>query len=52
MEGFNILQKSKLILAFKKASVQQIKQIIDLGNSELQRRKKREQRALKNVVAR
>lgn len=40
MEGFNLIQITKLKVAFKKATIIQLEKIIQLANIELLRKKK------------
>jgi len=47
MDGFNLLQKGKLILAVKKATTRQIKEIMSICDVEIQRRKRKELKELK-----
>lgn len=46
MKGFNLLEKGKLITSFKKCNVYQLTEIKELVESEIQRRKKKERKAL------
>lgn len=47
MKGFNLIEKGKLIIAIKKANVYQLKEIKEMCETELDRRKRAERKALK-----
>lgn len=47
MKGFNLIEKGKLIVAIKKANVYQLKEIKEMCENELDRRKRVERKALK-----
>ena len=47
MKGFNLLERSKLVIAFKKCNIYQLEEIRELVNSEIERRKKKESKVLK-----
>lgn len=49
MKGFNLLEKGKLITSFKKCNIYQLLDIQELVESEIQRRKKKESKVIKNV---
>lgn len=52
MEGFNLIEKVKLIVVVKKATTRQIKEIMSICEVEIQRRKRKEAKELKNVIPR
>lgn len=49
MKGFNLIEKGKLIIAIKKANVYQLKELKDMCETEIQRRKRAERKALKQL---
>lgn len=49
MQGFNLLETGKIIIALKKSNIYQLKDLHKLVNKEIQRRKKKESKGLKDV---
>lgn len=47
MKGFSLLEKGKLIIALKKANIYQLKDLAEMINVEIERRKRKELKGLK-----
>lgn len=47
MQGFNLLQKGKLITALKNADIYKLRELSNMINVEIERRKRKELKGLK-----
>ena len=49
MKGFNLIERGKLIISLKKSNIFQLKELNDLVNAEIERRKKKEKKGIKKL---